>query len=111
MSSTARPLTASSSSGLMRKFLRAEEGGDDVSLLPGSSVAVSAWDALDLFYRTPERTKGGTDGDDLLAAMKGQSLIIPRGPISIDREQNVTETPATSKKNQQLRRYSLRSGR
>jgi branched-chain amino acid transport system substrate-binding protein len=47
-------------------------------------VGVSAWDALDLIYRAVEKTKGDASGDALMAAMKGQSLNSPRGPISID---------------------------
>lgn len=47
-------------------------------------VAVSAWDALELIYRAVEATKGDTNGDALIAAMKGQSWNSPRGPISID---------------------------
>lgn len=47
-------------------------------------VAVGAWDALELIYRAVEATKGDTNGDALIAAMKGQSWTSPRGPISID---------------------------
>lgn len=47
-------------------------------------VAVGAWDALDLIYRALEATKGDATGDALIAAMKGQKLDSPRGPISID---------------------------
>lgn len=47
-------------------------------------VAVGAWDALELIYRAIEATKGDTNGDALIAAMKGQSWNSPRGPISID---------------------------
>ncbi len=47
-------------------------------------VAVAAWDALALIYRALETTKGDTNGDALIAAMKGQKLDSPRGPISID---------------------------
>lgn len=47
-------------------------------------VAVGAWDALELIYRAVEVTKGDTNGDALIAAMKGQSWNSPRGPISID---------------------------
>jgi branched-chain amino acid transport system substrate-binding protein len=47
-------------------------------------VAVGAWDALDLIYRALDATKGDTNGDALIAAMKGQKLDSPRGPISID---------------------------
>ena len=49
-----------------------------------NGVAVSAWDALELIYRAVEVTKGETNGDALIAAMKGQSWNSPRGPISID---------------------------
>lgn len=47
-------------------------------------VAVGAWDALELIYRAIEATKGDTNGDELIAAMKRQSWNSPRGPISID---------------------------
>lgn len=47
-------------------------------------VAVSAWDALDLIYRAVNKTKGDVGGDAIVAAMKGQSFVSPRGPISID---------------------------
>jgi branched-chain amino acid transport system substrate-binding protein len=46
-------------------------------------VAVGAWDALTLIYKAIGATKG-TNGDELLAAMKGQSWESPRGPITID---------------------------
>ena len=49
-------------------------------------VSVGAWDALTLIYRALETTKGATNGDALLAAMKGQSWESPRGPITIDAE-------------------------
>ena len=37
-----------------------------------------------LIYGALEKTKGATDGDALIAAMKGASWISPRGPVSID---------------------------
>ena len=39
-----------------------------------------------LVYQALEKTKGATDGDALIAAMKGASWMSPRGPISIDPE-------------------------
>jgi branched-chain amino acid transport system substrate-binding protein len=47
-------------------------------------MAVGAYDGMALIYHALEQTKGATDGDALLAAMKGASWTSPRGPVSID---------------------------
>ena len=47
-------------------------------------MAVAAYDGMALLYQALEKTKGATDGDALLAAMKGTSWVSPRGPVSID---------------------------
>jgi branched-chain amino acid transport system substrate-binding protein len=47
-------------------------------------MAVGAYDGMALVYAALEKTKGATDGDALLEAMKGASWISPRGPVSID---------------------------
>jgi branched-chain amino acid transport system substrate-binding protein len=47
-------------------------------------VAVSAYDGMELIFRALEATNGATDGDALVAAMKGQSWQGPRGPVQID---------------------------
>lgn len=47
-------------------------------------VAVGAWDAIDLIYRTLEKTGGDASGDAFVAAAKGIGLDSPRGPVSID---------------------------
>jgi branched-chain amino acid transport system substrate-binding protein len=47
-------------------------------------VAVQAYDGVHLIYEALKKTKGATDGDALVAAMKGMSWISPRGPMSID---------------------------
>jgi branched-chain amino acid transport system substrate-binding protein len=47
-------------------------------------MAVAAYDGMALVYRALETTKGATDGDSLLAAMKGAFWTSPRGPVSID---------------------------
>ena len=39
-----------------------------------------------LIYEALKKTGGKTDGDSLLAAMKGDEGESPRGPISIDPE-------------------------
>ena len=47
-------------------------------------MAVAGYDGMHLIYEALTSTKGNTDGDALLAAMKGKSWESPRGPIMID---------------------------
>ncbi len=47
-------------------------------------MAVAAYDGMALLYQALEKTKGATDGDALIGAMKGMSWMSPRGPVSID---------------------------
>ena len=47
-------------------------------------IAVSAYDGMHLIYDALRKTGGRTDGDALLAAMKGTAWESPRGPIAID---------------------------
>jgi branched-chain amino acid transport system substrate-binding protein len=47
-------------------------------------VALSAYDGMHLIYAALEKTKGNTDGDALIEAMKGTQWESPRGPVSID---------------------------
>jgi len=47
---------------------------------------VAAYDGMHLIYEALNKTGGETDGDKLIAAMKGMSFESPRGPISIDPE-------------------------
>jgi branched-chain amino acid transport system substrate-binding protein len=49
-------------------------------------MAVGAYDGMALVYHALEATKGATDGDSLIAAMKGAKWMSPRGPVSIDPE-------------------------
>lgn len=49
-------------------------------------VAVAAYDALDLIYKTLDKTKGDASGDTFVEAAKGMEISSPRGPISIDPE-------------------------
>ncbi len=46
-------------------------------------MAVGGWDGMRLIFKGLEATKGA-GGDALLAAMKGQMLESPRGPILVD---------------------------
>ena len=49
-------------------------------------MAVGGYDGMHLIYEALKKTGGKTDGDALVAAMKGMSWESPRGPISIDPE-------------------------
>jgi branched-chain amino acid transport system substrate-binding protein len=49
-------------------------------------MAVGAYDGIHLIYEALKKTNGDTNGDKLLAAMKGMAWESPRGPISIDPE-------------------------
>jgi branched-chain amino acid transport system substrate-binding protein len=47
-------------------------------------MSVGGYDGMHLIYEALKKTSGNTDGDSLIAAMKGMSWESPRGPISID---------------------------
>jgi branched-chain amino acid transport system substrate-binding protein len=47
-------------------------------------MAVSGYDGMHLMYEALKKTAGKTDGDSLIAAMKGMKWDSPRGPIMID---------------------------
>jgi branched-chain amino acid transport system substrate-binding protein len=47
-------------------------------------MAVSAYDGMHLIYAALDKAGGKTDGDSLVAAMKGMAWESPRGPVSID---------------------------
>jgi branched-chain amino acid transport system substrate-binding protein len=49
-------------------------------------ISVGGYDGMHLIYSALKKTNGSTDGDALLAAMKGMAWESPRGPISIDPE-------------------------
>jgi branched-chain amino acid transport system substrate-binding protein len=49
-------------------------------------MAVGGYDGMHLIYAALEKTKGATDGQALIEAMKGMKWESPRGPISIDPE-------------------------
>jgi len=49
-------------------------------------MAVGGYDGMHLIYEALKKTNGSTDGDAVIAAMKGMSWESPRGPISIDPE-------------------------
>jgi branched-chain amino acid transport system substrate-binding protein len=49
-------------------------------------ISTGGWDGMHLVYEALKKTNGSTDGDALMAAMKGMAWESPRGPISIDPE-------------------------
>jgi branched-chain amino acid transport system substrate-binding protein len=49
-------------------------------------MSVGGYDGMHLIYEALKKTGGATDGEKLLAAMKGMAWESPRGPISIDLE-------------------------
>jgi branched-chain amino acid transport system substrate-binding protein len=49
-------------------------------------MSVGGYDGMHLIYAALKKTNGATDGDALIAAMKGMAWESPRGPISIDAE-------------------------
>jgi len=49
-------------------------------------MSVGGYDGMHLIYEALKKAGGKTDGDSLIAAMKGLAWESPRGPISIDPE-------------------------
>ena len=47
-------------------------------------IGVAAYDAMDVIYQALRKTNGDTDGDKLIAAMKGMTVNSPRGKFTID---------------------------
>lgn len=47
-------------------------------------LAVGAYDGMGLIFDALKKSKGGSDGDALVQAMKGASFASPRGPFAID---------------------------
>jgi branched-chain amino acid transport system substrate-binding protein len=47
-------------------------------------LSVSGYDGMHLIYSALEKSRGSTEGDVLVGAMKGMTWESPRGPISID---------------------------
>ncbi len=49
-------------------------------------MAVAGYDGMHLIYEALKKTNGDTNGEKMIAAMKGMSWTSPRGPVSIDPE-------------------------
>ncbi len=78
---TAHMYSAAHDSALNKSFVAAYKAA--FSSRPGF-VAVGGYDGIHLIYEALKKTGGKSDGDALVAAMKGMKWESPRGPISID---------------------------
>ncbi len=81
---TAHLYSASHPSEMNKKFVAAFKKANN-GMRP-NFMAVGGYDGMHLIYEALKKTKGSTDGDALIGAMKGMKWESPRGPISIDPE-------------------------
>src|SRR6185436_5084160 len=80
---TAHMYSAAHPSQMNKDFVAAFEKANNFR---PNFMAVGGYDGMHLIYEALKKTAGKTDGDALLAAMKGTKWESPRGPISIDPE-------------------------
>jgi branched-chain amino acid transport system substrate-binding protein len=78
---TAHMYSAAHPSAMNKEFVA--EYKKEFGQRPGF-MAVGGYDGIHLVYEALKKTGGKTDGDSLIAAMKGLKWESPRGPISID---------------------------
>ena len=78
---TAGPYTAAHDSALNKTYVAdfIKTNGERPDF-----ASLGAYDGLHLVYEALKKTGGNSDGDTLIAAMKGMAWESPRGPISID---------------------------
>lgn len=70
-----------------------------------NQVSVASYDGMNALYAALVATRGATDGDTLIGAMKGMKLDSPRGPVTIDAAtRDITQTVY-------VRRVEKRDGR
>ena len=79
---TSHHYSAAHPSPLNKKFVEAFEKANK-GLRP-NFMAVGGYDGMRVIYEALKTTKGAGGGDALLAAMKGQVVESPRGPVFID---------------------------
>jgi branched-chain amino acid transport system substrate-binding protein len=66
-----------------KAFVKAYADANGGKLRP-NFMAAAGYDGMAAIYEALKKTNGSTDGDQLIAAMKGMKLMSPRGPIMID---------------------------
>ncbi len=81
---TAHLYSADHQSKLNKEFVEAFKKANN-GMRP-NFMAVGGYDGMHLIYEALKKTGGDTDGDKLMAAIKGMAWESPRGPISIDPE-------------------------
>jgi branched-chain amino acid transport system substrate-binding protein len=82
---TAGPYSAAHPSAKNKAYVEAMKKANP-SLPNPNFMSVGGYDGMHVIYEALKKTNGNTDGDALLAAMKGLAFESPRGPISIDPE-------------------------
>jgi branched-chain amino acid transport system substrate-binding protein len=80
---TAHDYSAAHDSPLNKKYVEEFRKANDFR---PDFVSVGGYDGMHLIYEALKKTGGKTDGDTLLAAMKGMRWESPRGIMSIDPE-------------------------
>ena len=78
---TAHMYSASHPSKMNKDYVAAFEKANNFR---PNFMSVGGYDGMHLIYEALKKTNGDTDGDKLIAAMKGMKWESPRGPISID---------------------------
>ena len=78
---TAHDYSASHDSALNKKYV---EDFKKANNFRPNFVSVGGYDGMHLIYEALQKTQGKTDGDSLIAAMKGMTWESPRGMMSID---------------------------
>jgi len=79
---TALNYSASHDSGKNKAYVaafKAANGG-----MRPNFISLGGYDGMHVIYEALKKTGGKTDGDALMAAMKGMTWESPRGPITID---------------------------
>ena len=79
---TAHMYSANHNSAANKAFIAAFKKANN-GLRP-NFMAVGGYDGMHLIYEALNKTKGSTDGEALVNAMRGTAWESPRGPISID---------------------------
>ena len=68
-----------------KAFLKAYAEANGTKLRP-NFMAVAGYDGMAAIYEALRKTGGSTDGDKIMAALKGMKINSPRGAITIDPE-------------------------
>ena len=78
---TAGPYSAAHDSALNKAYVNAME---QAGHFRPNFVSLGGYDGMHLIYEALKKTNGNSDGEALIAAMKGMAWESPRGPVSID---------------------------